>query len=70
MALKPCPFCGSVPTIGRIEGSYGYYPPRVAISCCIVSTSAATESWEEGKGHYSCLDEALEKIITKWNTRV
>ena len=69
MALKPCPFCGTIPKITKVSGSYGYYPPAVKIKCCMVSVSAYTEEWELGVGHYSVLDKALETIITKWNTR-
>lgn len=69
MSLLSCPFCGAVPKMQEISGSYGYYPPSVGIKCCIVSFSFPTEEWAQGRGHYSVRKEAIEKLEAKWNTR-
>ncbi len=69
--LKPCPFCGEIPKVERIAGSYGYYPPRVGISCCNgISIGAATEEydWEKRK-HFDTTESAIVDITTRWNAR-
>ncbi len=71
IALKPCPFCGKTPVIQNIAGSYGYYSPKVGISCCNgISINAETEryDWDKRK-HTNITEQSTAHIIDRWNRR-
>ena len=70
--IKPCPFCGTIPTLKFIPGSYGYYPEAANISCCNgISIGKATEEydWDKRK-HVDTRKSAIAFVIDKWNRRV
>ena len=70
-ALKPCPFCGKVPEIEHISGSYGYYSDKYTIRCCNgieIHSDGEDYNWEK-RQHYRRDDAAKQEITQKWNTR-
>ena len=70
--LKPllcCPFCGGKVELQSCSGTYGYTPPSIYIKCCDTHMTEHTETWEQGKGHYSIYEEALKRLADRWNTR-
>ncbi len=69
--LKGCPFCGKVPEIKTIAGSYGYYSAKLGISCCNgISIGEDTEEYDWDKRvHINTTKKALTNIIARWNNR-
>ncbi|WP_277657230.1 Lar family restriction alleviation protein [Seleniivibrio woodruffii] len=56
--LKPCPFCGGVPTISETEGC------DYTIQCACCGLSLLDDMDWDGIGY-----DARQNVIDKWNTR-
>lgn len=67
--LKPCPFCGSTPTIGEYGYGSGNYGSghRIEIHCnhCKVEMICGDTSWRSLE---NCQEE-LQEAVNKWNNR-
>lgn len=59
--LKPCPFCGGVPTRDNWQYADGY--KYVGIACCIVGPTVRTNYSQDPK-------DWIEDAVNEWNTRV
>ncbi len=71
MTPKPCPFCGGAVELKHKDGNYGYTPDSVMIRCapCDIAFHEVTEKWTREKGHFSVEQEAVERILERWNKR-
>jgi hypothetical protein len=72
LAIKPCPFCGSQPTVQAL-GTW------ISIECCVdmdiqkcdYLTLEERDTWDIGEHVFSSEAEAkvLAALIDNWNTR-
>ena len=61
--MKPCPFCGKEPRMGKCEGTYGYSSNRYFIKCeCGVEMNLFDDFT---KPTVECETE----LINRWNSR-
>jgi len=69
--LKPCPFCGGKVEMRFRSGIYGYTSSSVNIRCevCDIFFSEPTEAWTQQRGHFSIRDQAVVKLLGRWNMR-
>ena len=69
--LKPCPFCGSQPTLRKIplwHGSHGYYGCyKFDVSC--EKCGCNPDFYYQNDTIYRPEDEAKRNVIDKWNGR-
>lgn len=78
--IKPCPFCGVVPTFEEHEDHIGtqyevYCECGLSCSCIQISDLMTIEEWETGwddkevRYHKEFFDRARNKAIENWNKR-
>ena len=69
--LKPCPFCGGLPTTRFRITSFGANSDTVEFSvvCSVCGTSKSVRLKTNKECYFSTVEEAIEKACTLWNTR-
>lgn len=55
-SLKPCPFCGSEPMLGKVESGTRRHPPIFAVTC--IRCGAEMQG------------EFIPELVRRWNDRV
>lgn len=73
--LKPCPFCGKVPSVERVASGYRGNADaatakfRVQCEHCGIKFERATEVTIDDDGKVNVLFDGHGEVIRLWNTR-
>lgn len=70
--MLSCVRCGARGKIETIQEQYGHMPEFIYVKCtgCWFETPMeATSEWELGRGTYSVLRRAKDRVFKEWNRR-
>ncbi len=71
--ILQCPFDGTAAKLVTTPERWGYTPPYVneeCPKCGVKSPRKETQTWTQGRGHYSVEQQAIKFVVDWWNRRV